>query len=461
MGVHDKRASRGDSGLALIATLWIMAVLSVLATEYLYMVHLDRRMARNVVDGAQLEYAAKAGIARFKRVLAEDDTTFDSTDEEWAQAIEGELEDPDIATKTYAYELSATDENALIDVNTAEEGTLTNLIALTAVPEDQRAEIVQGIVDARPFRTPGDVARAEGMTSDILYGGEEVGGDEQGTPLINLITIYAVDKNVQTGGEERVNITDADADALVQGLTGQDGAELLSQGEAEAITAQRDEEQYDSVGDLMDIPAVSQSVLDQVRDQLATDDDDNNLTNVNSASAEDLGNVDGLDEGIGEAIVRHRDDNGDYGDVDDIRDAMLITRDEMKWVVDKATVVGEDTVRGLVNINTASQEVLALLPGMDGDKAQAIIDRRDSPPNDPQSTSESQTSPFKTLGELLDVEQIDDDTYKQVVGSLTYRAQAFRIQANGLTPEGKAVARITAVLDRSGQNVATRYWLTN
>ncbi|MEO2004363.1 MAG: helix-hairpin-helix domain-containing protein, partial [Candidatus Poribacteria bacterium] len=123
--------------------------------------------------------------------------------------------------------------------------------------------------------------------------------------------------------------------------------------------------------------------------------------------------------------------------------------------------VGEDTIRGLVNINTASQEVLALLPGMDGDKARAIIERRDSPPNDPQPTSESQTSPFKTLGELLDVEQIDDDTYKQVVGSLTYRAQAFRVQANRPTPEGKAVARITAVLDRSGQNVATRYWLTN
>ena len=58
----------GESGLALVATLWIMAVLSVLATEYLYVVHLDTRMARNVVDRTQLELAAKAGLAQFQRV---------------------------------------------------------------------------------------------------------------------------------------------------------------------------------------------------------------------------------------------------------------------------------------------------------------------------------------------------------------------------------------------------------
>ncbi|MBT3267966.1 hypothetical protein HN371_12465 [Candidatus Poribacteria bacterium] len=458
------RAHRpGDSGLALIATLWIMAVLSVLATEYLYMVHLDTRMAENVVDRTQLEYAAKAGIAQFTRVLAEDDTTYDDAVEEWAQTIEGELEDPTIATKTYAYELTATDENALVDVNAADESLITGLLGLTAALEDERPTIAQAIVAARPFRSPGDVARAEGMTADILYGGEQIEGAEQATPLINLITVYAVDKNVQTGGEERTNINDADANALVQGLTGQDGAELLSQGEAEAITAQRDEEQFDSLGDLMDVPAISQSVLDSVRDQLSTEDSDDNddeRTNVNSASADDLAQVDGLDEGTGEAIVRHRDDNGDYGSVDDIRDAMLLNRDDMKWVVDKATIAGEDTLRGVVNINTASQEILALLPGMDADKAQAIIERRETAPEG-SSQDEPQSSPFKTLGELLDVEQIDDDTFKQLVNTITYRAQAFRVQANGLTPEGEAVARIAAVLDRSGDGIETRYWLTN
>ena len=465
MLTRDARTSRGDSGLALIATLWIIAVLSVLATEYLYMVHLDSRMGRNVVDRTQLEYAAKAGIARFTRVLAEDDTTYDDTEEVWAETIEGEIEDPTLATKTYAYELTATDENALIDVNAADEDLLTNLLALTGAPEQERGTIVQGIVDARPFRSPGDVARAEGMTSDILYGGQQVEGQvegaEQATPLINLITVYSVDKNVQSEGDERVNITDADANALVQGLTGANGEELLSQGEAEAITSQRDQEQYDSLGDLMDIPAVSQSVLDQVREQLATNDDDDERTNVNSASADDLANVDGLDQGVGEDIVRHRDANGDYGSVDDIRNAMLFDRDEVKQVIDKVTVSGEDTVRGLVNVNTASQDILGLLPGMDGDKAQAIIQRRETPPEQSSSPDDPQSSPFKTVGELLDVEQMDDDTFKQLVDSVTYRAQVFRVQANGLTREGEPVARITAVLDRSGDRIATRYWLTN
>ncbi len=464
----DTRTTRqrdGESGLALVATLWIMAVLSVLATEYLYVVHLDTRMAKNVVDRAQLEFAAKAGIAQFQRILAEDDTTFDSDQEEWAQTVEGELQDPTYTTNYYSYELTATDENARIDINAASQQVVTQLLESAGAQEDQREELAQAVIDARgeqAFRSVGDVARAEGMTSAILYGSNATvaEGEEQPTPLINLITVYAVDKNVQSGGEDRVNITDADANALVQGLTGEDGAELLSQGEAEAITAQRDQEEYDSVGDLMDVPAVSQDALDSARDQLTTDDDDDDeRTNINSASAEDLGNVDGLDQGVGEAIVRHRDDNGDYGSVDDIRDAMLLTRDDMKWVTDKATVSGEDTLRGLVNINTASQDVLALLPGMDSGKAQAIIDRRESAPEG--SSEEDAQMPFKNIGELLDVQEIDDDTYKELVDSITYRAQAFRVQANGLTPEGEAIARITAVLDRSGQQVETRYWLTN
>jgi DNA uptake protein ComE-like DNA-binding protein len=453
-----------DSGLALVATLWIMAVLSVLATEYLYVVHLDTRMARNVVNRTQLEFAAKAGIAQFQSILAEDDTTFDSEQEEWAQTLEGELQDPTYSTKFYSFQLTATDENALVDINAASQQVVTRLLASAGAPEDQRDTLAQAVVDARgeqAFRSVGDVARAEGMTSAVLYGSGQpaVEGEEQATPLINLITVYAVDKNVQSEGEDRVNITDADANALVQGLTGEDGAELLSQGEAEAIIAQRDQEQYDSVGDLMDVPAVAQSVLDNVRDQLTTDEDDDDRTNVNSASADDFGNVDGLDQGVGEALVRHRDDSGDYGSVDDIRDAMLLTRDDMKWLTDKATVSGEDTLRGLVNINTASQDVLELLPGMDGDKAQAIIDRRESAPEG--ASEEDARSPFKNVGELLDVEQIDDDTYKGLVNSIAFRAQAFRVQANGLTPEGEPIARIVAVLDRSGQQVVTRYWLTN
>jgi DNA uptake protein ComE-like DNA-binding protein len=460
-------AAAGDSGLSLIATLWIITVLFVLATEYLYVVHLEQRMSQNLVERIQYEYVAKSAIAAFTRAIAADETTYDAADEEWAQTQEGEMPDPQRSDSAFGYRLTASDENARININTADEATIRRLLELTSADAEQQAALPLAILQARQaaqFRTVGDVARAEGMTADILYGSTQQDPNDpdaaQRQPLADLITVYSADKNVTANSQSRTNIASADASALRQGIRGQGGAELLTQSEADAIVTYRQQTAFASVAHLLDVPAVTQSVLDGARDRLSTQDEQDRV-NVNTADAQQLGQVNGFDQGTADDVVRHRQANGNYNSVDDIRNAKVFTRDELKAVVDQLTISGDSVLRGVVNLNTAPQEVLERLTGMDSGKAQAIVARRSQSGQQPTGAPSGPTTTgqaFTSIGDLLDVPGMDENAFKQVANFVTYRTQVFRVKAEGLAPDGKALARVEAVLDRSGQSIATRHW---
>lgn len=446
-----------DSGLALIATLWILAVLFVLASEYLFVLHLERRMSQNLVERTQLEYAAKSAIALFIRGLAEDTTPYDGENDSWTQAIEGAIEDPVLADRAYTYQLSASDENARVDVNLATEEMIRALLRLTAAAEEAIPALSQAIVQARqerPFSSVGDLARVEGMTEAILYGNPNLDAEDPEAPprlpLVDLLTVYSADRNVTLSGQNRTNIATADANALRQGLRGPNNTEILTQAEAEAIVAYRQQTAFPSVANLLDVPAVTQSVLDGARDRLSTQDEQDRV-NLNTVDANTLAQVPGFDLGTAEDVIRHRNQVGSFQNVDEIRNARVFTLDEVKQIVDQATITNDTILRGVVNVNTARAEILALLPGMDSNKAQAIVSRR-------SSSQTAQGEAFDSIGDLLDVAGVDENTFKQVANYVTYRTQVFRVNASGIAPDGQTLARVTAVLDRSGNQVRYRFW---
>jgi competence ComEA-like helix-hairpin-helix protein len=451
--------------MSLIATLWIIAVLFVLASEYLFVLHLERRVSQNLVDRTQLEYVAKSAIALFIRGLAEDDTPYDGESDSWTEALDGEIEDPALENRTFSYTLAAQDENARIDINSADENTIRGLLQLTYADETTIQSLPQAIIQARQervFQSVGDLARVEGMTEEILYGATNVETEDpdfqERSPLVDLITVYSADKNVSLNGQTRTNITSADANALRQAFRGQNNTELLTQAEAEAIVAYRQQTPFQSVAHLLDVPAVTQSVLDGARDRLSTQDEDDRV-NINTADANALSQVPGFDQGTAEDVIRYRNQNGNFQNVDDIRNARVFSQDEVKQVVDNATISSNSILTGVVNLNTASAEILALLPGMDQNKAQAIVNRRGTPQTTQTTATSNQTGEaFDSIGDLLDVPGFDENAFKQVANFVTYRTQVFRINASGVAPDGKALARVTAVLDRSGDQVRYRFW---
>jgi len=524
-----------EKGIALVAVLWIVTILTVLASEMLYSLHLEIKSSRNWNDQVKAYYAAKGGfetaIANFKA----DETSYDSLDEDWSQGITGELNDS-------TFETEIIDESSLINVNTIDEETLARAIeyCLTNQQSDQELseteitttaqELAAAIIAERPFRTTAEMARAQGMTPEILYGytgeskylggtskkttqDEEVAEDEQQqqqvSALVDIITVYSADKNVASDGSKRVNINSADANTIQQDINSQD-QQVITQQEAQAIVDYRSQatqnqqqqggqpgqpaqggqqtampgqtqqggtqEAYKGIASLLDVPAISQETLDAIRDRITVDDQGGNQqgqgqqgqgqekVNINNADANQLSGLsDKIDNGIAESIVSYRQNNR-FNNVDDLLQVKAISIQDLKSIADKVTTTDDEVVEGKININTISSELLRILPGMDEQKAEVIIAHRESGTslvNGNQSASsnnQQQGGPLENIGQLMDVQGIDEETFRQLIDLITYRSYTFRIKSTGKSADEKIISDFVAVIDRSGNNIKTRYW---
>ena len=240
---------KAQNGLSLISTLWILTILSILATQLLYSLHIEQRTQRNFLDRAKFHYAAKAGFEWTLARLRGDQTPFDSLGESWAEPIIGQVEDGVQVGNFLNYRVTITDEASKVNVNTADVGLISNLLAqVGANPDDALTEeLANKIVEGQPYRTVRDLARVEGMTSELLYGVQQTGGFTQTSPtaqiaspgpsmantgnlqatatdnqpgLVDLATIYSIDTSTTPDGQALVNINTAEADELTK-ITGQ------------------------------------------------------------------------------------------------------------------------------------------------------------------------------------------------------------------------------------------------
>ncbi|MBM3239344.1 hypothetical protein FJZ31_23875 [Candidatus Poribacteria bacterium] len=477
----DFRLPTSESGLSLVAVLWIVMILTVIATEFLYSVRLEYYIQSNMVERTKMFYAAKAGLETFIAQLKSDETSYDALTEDWAEGLTGEIEDGMRPNNTLSYKVTVTDEAAKININTADENMLRGVLALAGVSDEETSQtLAQAIVQAREqkFRTVGDLAKVEGMTPEILYGNSqqqlqqtdtqtqqqsETNDEEQQSskPLVDLVTVHSVDKNVDSGGQNRVDINSANQEQLSQ-IQGENQQQLLSPQEAQAIIDQRGQQQYNSIGDLFDTPAVSENMFNQMRDSISTEDEEGKV-NINTADASQLQSLPSMDQGVAEDIIRYRDSQGQFNNIDDIRNAKVVNLDDMKVLSDKVATTNEQVVAGKINVNTAPAEILQLLPGMDETKAQAIVSYRETNTDTGQSQrsqgANQQGGPFENSGQLLNVEGIDENTFRQIVGLVTYRAYAFMVDSEGVAKDNKTVASCTAIIDRTGNDtIQIKLW---
>ncbi len=488
---------REQRGLSLVSTLWILTILSILAAQLLYSIHIEQRTQRNFLDRSKFHYAARAGFEWTLAVMRDDQTPFDSLGEIWAEPIQGQVEDGIQIGNFLNYQVTVVDEASKVNINIADVGLISNLLAqVGAPPDDARTEdLANKIVEGRPYRTVRDLARIEGMTSELLYGNPEqervVSGSASGLPtdsrqpiaippgLVGLATIYSVDASTDPSGEALVDVNTAEANQLTEIRT-QQNQPVFTQAEAESLIQQRE---FDRFAALMDVQAVSDELFNNIRDQLTTEDagggeteekanvqegtpqipDESGKININTADVETLASVEGIDQGIAERIVSHREGQGLFQNIDAIKEVRMLTQQEFIGIVDTITLKDGDTRQGLVNINTAPPEILALLPGMDPQKAQAIVERREQDTSDAsqvQSLTEDEIkgNPFTNISQLSQVEGIDFGTFREVVDWVTYRSHGYRIEASGVDATGKAVSTCVGIIDRTGDQIIVQYW---
>ena len=500
-----------QSGLSLVSTLWILTILSILAAQLLYSIHIEQRTQRNFLDRSKFHYAARAGFEWTLAVMRGDQTPFDSLGETWAEPIQGQVADGIQVGNFLNYQVTVVDEASKVNINTADVGLVSNLLAQAgAPPDDASTEVLANeIVEGRPYRTVRDLARVEGMTSELLYGDQSSSSiTNTGTfsqtnnlqqqeltaipGLVGLTTIYSVDASTDPGGEPLVNVNTADAEALTK-VTAQQNQPVFTQAEAESLIQQRD---FDKFAALLDVQAVSDDLFNNIRDQLTTEDnnqqsatsnqeqgetssetplltetgnqqpaasDEGGKVNINTADVETLESLDGIDQGIAERIISHREGQGLFQNIDAIKEVKMLTQQEFINIVDKITLKDGETRQGLININTAPPEILALLPGMDPQKAQAIVERREEDVSDaPQvqglTEDEIKGNPFTNISQVSQVEGIDFGTFREVVDGITYRSHGYRIEAKGVDVAGKVVSTCIGIIDRTGNQIIVQYW---
>ncbi len=501
-------------GLSLVSTLWILTILSVLAAQLLYSIHIEQRTQRNFLDRAKFHYAAKAGFEWTLAVMRTDQTPFDSLGENWAEPIQGQIDDGVQTGNLLNYQVTVTDEASKVNINVADVGLITNLLMQAGAPQDDplTQELANVIVQGQPYRTVRDLARVEGMTSQLLYGTQQAAASTQpaattqgqGTPpnslsdtgvplatetqaqpgLVDLATIYSLDASTDPDGQALVNLNTADEGQLTQLETqGQGGGQpVFSQAEAQSLTQQRD---FGSLSELMEIRAVSDEIFNSIQSRITTEDTSENQgnqnneddeerngpqqeqgedgqININTADVETLESLDDIDIGIAERIVDHRDSQGFFQNIDAIKDVRMLTQQEFIGIIDKITLKDGETRSGLINVNTAPVEILALLPGMDPEKAQAIVTRREQDPPDDSPvlsfTEEITGNPFMNISELSEMEEIDFNTFRELADWVTYRSHGYRIDASGIDASGKAISTCVGIIDRTGDEVVVQYW---
>jgi competence ComEA-like helix-hairpin-helix protein len=110
---------------------------------------------------------------------------------------------------------------------------------------------------------------------------------------------------------------------------------------------------------------------------------------------------------------------------------------------DEITADDETAIRGAININTASVEVLTCLPGVSRELAQAIVAYRKS------------AGFFPNLVALLKVDGMTRDIFKQLAPRVCARSQTYRIIAEGRVASTGARKRVEMVVRLGAVSVDT------
>ena len=166
-------------GIALVAVLWVLVLLSVMAAGFLRDTSVETQIARNLIEGAEARALADAGVYRAVVGLMDRDP-----DLRWQS-------DGRVYPWIYsggALQISIFDEAGKVDLNLAPDDLVEGLfLALGAEPEHARL-LVHAIAD---FRDADDVARADGA-EDADYRAAGLAWEAKDAPFATVAELEQV-----------------------------------------------------------------------------------------------------------------------------------------------------------------------------------------------------------------------------------------------------------------------------
>jgi general secretion pathway protein K len=150
----------GRKGTILVASFWLLAILSMLAIGIAFRISLEARLNRYFIDGTKALYLAKAAVYKAKELLSRDTNAYDSLRECGVILPREEKPEGDPAALFVNMKLGEgsfsvvykeggaaypgmADEERRININTASQETLERLLGT------EKAEVASAIIDWR------------------------------------------------------------------------------------------------------------------------------------------------------------------------------------------------------------------------------------------------------------------------------------------------------------------------
>ena len=469
-----------SEGSVIVGLLWCLALLSVLVVGILHSATLDLRVTKNLGDQIQARYLAIAGLEKAKALLYH---------EAWERRRSrvnhsGKLynapeEFRDIPMGRGSFRVirqaargespglihGVVDEESKLNLNHATEEELGKLEKVTVEEvaaildyKDGDHNVRQGGAESEqyaalqppylphngPFRSVREVLMVRGLSGDLFLGEDanlnglldpEEDDGSNSDPVDNSdgfldagwsawITPDSQVRNVNAAGQQRVNIQQADESALaeVPGLT-----EDL----ARAIVQYRNNNPFENLTDLMNVTAPAQG----------NPSGPNGPQQPGSRPPNERRQLGGTPPTVRQrttattaTTATGRPSNPQPPPGNNRGGQRLISEDLFMDIADDITVESDADLPGRVNINTASIDVLACLPGLDRDIAQNIINERSS------------SGFFPNIAHLLRVPDINRELLQRLAPRITVRSQTFRVVSEGRIHSTGARQRIEATI---------------
>jgi len=388
-----------NKGLVLVTVLWVIVVLMVIVSVLGRQSRLDTKVCLARLEGVRCKWASRAGIEKAIGILNEDTRESDCLTDLWS---DNEEDFNDVYLQRCWFTVRAVDEASKLNINTVTKGQLL------ALPE-MLEEIADAIIDWRDDNdTPSAGGVEGGYYENLQYGYMARNGPFR--TIRELLMVKDVTDQLFFGEDTNLNgQLDYNEQDGEESLPYDDGDSELDKGWIAYLTCYSYDNNKDAEG--------------------------NKKTNINQGNANQLSRSLGISNSQAQSIEDNRPSNGYQSIGDLIGNGSNGTLDMQTFstIADKITVDDSDKIPGKVNINTASEIVLAALMG-GGDSAeqtaQNIIAYR-----------ETLLYGMESIGELMDVPSMSINTFKNIVGLITTRSNVYSI-------------RCVATADRNGKNGA-------
>jgi DNA uptake protein ComE-like DNA-binding protein len=187
--------------------------------------------------------------------------------------------------------------------------------------------------------------------------------------------------------------------------------------------------------------------------------DEERRINLNRAPPILLAALPGLTAAAAQAIVTQRQQQP-FVTPEDLMGRAIVSPQTLYGTAAQAGMAPYVTVwgSGKININTVSLPVLSTLPGMTSAVAVAILRHRQGADGQAGTADDRY---FRTLADLRQVQEVDQETLARLAPFLTVTPTAFRVMVTGRIHSGQEAERVhkrLAIIDRASPGVRIPYW---